>query len=153
MARHMWDISIATLTDILYVCNVVFICYTAASGLAKTVVFIQLKNIFTTKFRGVVFLVIVGSLTANALYYTAMLFLYVFTCWPREKIWDQTAEGRCIESNKLNMAMGTLNLISDMEASIVPVLAVWRLSMELQRKIAVLAVFGVGAVYVCPRQF
>jgi hypothetical protein len=90
--------------------------------------------------------VIVGSLIANALFYTAMFFLYVFTCWPREKIWKPSIEGKCIDSNKLNMAMGTLNVISDVEAFVVPVWAIWKLSMKLQRKIAVLAIFGVGAM-------
>jgi len=146
MARHMWDISMATFTEISYICNIVFVCYTATSGLAKTVVFLQLKKIFTTKFRGVVFWVIVGSLVANALFYTAMFFLYVFTCWPREKIWSPSIEGKCIDSNKLNMAMGTLNVISDVEAFVVPVWAIWQLSMKLQQKIAVLAIFGVGAM-------
>jgi hypothetical protein len=49
MARHMWDISMATFTDISYIRNIVFVCYTATSGLAKTVVFLQLRKIFTTR--------------------------------------------------------------------------------------------------------
>jgi hypothetical protein len=68
MARHMWDISIATFTQISYVRNIVLLCYTATSGLAKTVVFLQLKKIFTTGPRGVVFWVNAGSLTDNALF-------------------------------------------------------------------------------------
>jgi hypothetical protein len=75
-----------------------------------------------------------------------MFFLYVFTCWPREKIWNPSVEGRCIDSNKLNMAMGTLNVISDVEAFVVPVWAIWQLSLKLQQKIAALAVFGMGAM-------
>jgi hypothetical protein len=80
MVRHMWDIPSADFTSISHLCNVVFICYTATEGLAKTVVFFQLKKIFTTGHRGLDYWVIVGSLAANALFYTAMLFLYVFTC-------------------------------------------------------------------------
>jgi hypothetical protein len=146
MARHMWDITLTTSTNISYLSNIVFICYTATGGLAKTVVFLQLKNIFTTGLRGVVFWVIVGSLAANALFYTAMFFFYVFTCWPREKIWNSAVEGRCIDSNQLNMAMSTLNVISDVEAFVVPVWAIWQLRMEFQQKIAVMSVFGVGAM-------
>ncbi|KAJ4336214.1 hypothetical protein N0V95_008665 [Ascochyta clinopodiicola] len=146
MARHMWDIPLSTFTEILYICNIVFVCYTATGGLAKTMVFLQLKKIFTTGAYDAVFWVIVVSLVANAIFYTAMLFLYIFTCWPREKIWNSTVEGLCLDSNKLNMAMGTLNVISDMEAFAVPVWAIWHLSMELKRKIGVFAVFSVGAV-------
>lgn len=146
MWRHMWDISLAMLPDILRVCNIVFCCYTAAGGLAKTVVFLQIKRIFTTKHRGVVFWVIIASLVANAIFYTSMLFLYIFTCWPREKIWMPTIEGKCIDSNKLNMAMGVLNVISDVEAFLVPAWAIWQLNMNLKRKISVFVVFSVGAV-------
>jgi hypothetical protein len=76
--------------------------------------------------------------------FTAMFFLYVFTCWPREKIWNLSVEGRCIDSNKLNMAMGTLNVISDVEAFGVFLWAIWQFDMKLQQKITVLAVFGMG---------
>jgi hypothetical protein len=146
MARHMWDIPSSTFTAISHLCNVVFICYTATGGLAKTVVFFQLKKIFTTGHRGIVYWVIVGSLVANIVFYTAMFFLYVFTCWPREKIWNPSIEGRCVDSNKLNMAMGILNVLSDAEAFIVPAWAIWQLNMKLRRKVAVFAVFGAGAM-------
>jgi len=146
LARHLWDIPLATFTNVLYSCNIVFICYTATGGLAKTMVFLQLKKVFTTGAYDAVFWVIVGSLVVNAVFYLAMLFMYIFTCWPREKIWDSSIEGHCLDSNNLNMAMGILNVISDMEAFAVPVWAICHLSMELKRKISVLAVFGVGAM-------
>lgn len=146
LARHMWDIPLSTFTYIVYVSDVVFVCYTATGGLAKTMAFLQLKKIFTTGAYDVVFWVIVGSLVANAVFYTAMLFMYIFTCWPREKIWNSSVPGHCLDSNKLNMAMGTLNVISDMEAFAMPAWAIWHLSMELKRKIGVFTVFGVGAV-------
>ncbi|KAG9193559.1 hypothetical protein G6011_03594 [Alternaria panax] len=130
--RHVWEISIATFTEESYICNIVSVCYTATREPAKTVVF----------------WVIVGSLTANPLFYTAMFFLYVFTRWPREKIWKTSIGGKYIDLNKLNMAMRTLSVISDMEAFVVPVWAIWQPSMKLQRKIAVLAVFDVGAMTV-----
>ncbi|KAF2727642.1 hypothetical protein EJ04DRAFT_547175 [Polyplosphaeria fusca] len=148
MEHHMWDITLAMLPDILRTCNTVFCFYTAAGGFAKTVVFLQIKRIFTTPHRGVVFWVIVCSLVANAIFYTAMLLLYIFTCWPREKIWNPTVEGRCIDSNRLNMAMGVLNVISDVEAFLVPAWAIWQLNMKLKQKISVFVVFSVGAVAV-----
>ena len=44
------------------------------------------------------------------------------------------------------MAMGTLNVISDMEAFAVPAWAIWHLNMELKRKMGVFAIFGAGVV-------
>jgi hypothetical protein len=83
---------------------------------------------------------------ANALFYTSIFFLYIFTCWPREIIWNSIVEGRCVDSNKLDMAMRTLNIISDAEAFLVPAWAIWQLNMKLGRKVAVFTVFDVGAM-------
>jgi hypothetical protein len=58
----MWDISLATSLDIGYICDIAYVCYAATSGLAKTVVFLELKRVFTTRLRGFVYWVVVGSL-------------------------------------------------------------------------------------------
>jgi hypothetical protein len=60
----MWDVNLTMLTEIQRLTNIIFCCYTASGGLAKTVVFLQIKRIFITKYRGVVFWVIIGSLVA-----------------------------------------------------------------------------------------
>ena len=86
------------------------------------------------------------SLVFNALAYTAFLFLYIFTCWPREKIWDPSVEGKCMDSNKLNMAIGGLNTFSDIEAFFVPIWAIWKLKMCVKAKLAIWAVFTWGAL-------
>lgn len=146
MARHVWDIPLTSLPRIIYTRDIIIISYTVSGGLAKTMVFLQLKKIFTTGAYDAVFVVVVGSLVANGLFYMAMLFMYVFTCLPRKKMWDPTVKGHCLDSNKLNLAMGSLNLISDFEAFIVPAWAIWHLNMELKRKFQVFAIFGVGAM-------
>lgn len=146
MARHMWDVDVPTLTQGFRRYNIIFICYTISGGFAKATIFLQLKRIFTTPLRGVVYWVILVSLILNALAYTSFLFLYIFTCWPRQKIWDQSVPGRCMDSNKLNMAIGALNTISDIEAFFVPAWAIWQLSLDVKKKISVFAVFAVGAL-------
>ncbi|KAF2703203.1 hypothetical protein K504DRAFT_474066 [Pleomassaria siparia CBS 279.74] len=144
MARHTWDVSLATIVPGTRMYNIIFICYTVSGGFAKACVFLQLKRIFTTVLKGLVYWVIVGSLTVNAIAYTCFLFLYLFTCWPREKIWSPFLPGRCMDSNTLHTAIGGLNTFSDIEAFLVPIFAIWQMQMELRKKLEVLAVFAVG---------
>lgn len=51
-----------------------------------------------------------------------------------------------MDSNRLNMAIGGLNTLSDVEAFLVPVWAVWKLRIEAKKKILILAVFAAGAL-------
>jgi hypothetical protein len=110
MALRMWDI--------FYTCDVAFVCYTAIRRLAKTAVFLELKTIFTTRLRGVVFWIVVGSLVANALIYTAVPVVCISTCWHRKESGDIVVKGT--DSNIMNMATGAPSISSDVDALIVP---------------------------------
>ncbi|KAF2133989.1 hypothetical protein P153DRAFT_363015 [Dothidotthia symphoricarpi CBS 119687] len=147
-AHHMWDISIAQFIRVLYIFNIVFINMSITTCLAKTVIFLQLKKIFTTRQRGIVFWIIIGSLVVNVIFYTIVTFLYTFACTPRERIWNLFTPGTCIDTNTLHLAGGSLNVISDIEALLVPAWAIWQLKMQLKKKIAVFAVFGIGIIAV-----
>ncbi|KAF2108139.1 hypothetical protein BDV96DRAFT_504878 [Lophiotrema nucula] len=149
MARHIWDVSLATLMGGSHLYNILFMFYSISGGFAKATVFLQFKRIFThPKIRGPVYWVITISLIANALAYTCFLFLYIFTCWPREKIWNPTVPGNCMSWSVSLIAIGALNTFSDIEAFFVPMWALWQLRMEVRKKIGVFAVFAVGALAV-----
>ncbi|KAF2439073.1 hypothetical protein P171DRAFT_422654 [Karstenula rhodostoma CBS 690.94] len=149
VARHAWDVPMPTAIEGAHRRSYGFICYTVCGGFAKATVFMQFKRIFTSpKINDAVCWAITASLVVNALAYTAFLFLYIFTCRPREKIWDPSVPGRCMDSNHLNIAMGGLNSLSDVEAFLVPVWAVWKMQIEVRKKVSIMAVFAVGAVAV-----
>jgi hypothetical protein len=145
-ARHTWDVSMASLIPGIRLYNFVFIFYTVSGGLAKACVFLQLKRIFTTILRGVVYWIIIGSLIVNTIAYTIFFFLYVFACTPREKIWNFATPGTCLDLNKLHMGTGFANVISDIEAFVVPVWAIWQLRLTVRKKLEVFAVFAIGAL-------
>lgn len=54
--------------------------------------------------------------------------------------------GTRLNSNKLNMEIGALNTISDIEAFLVPALATWQLNMDVKEILEVFAVFTVGTL-------
>ncbi|KAI2481088.1 hypothetical protein Ptr902_06883 [Pyrenophora tritici-repentis] len=148
MARHMWDMSVATVTQGSYRYTNIFVCYAISGGFAKATVFLQVKKIFTTKQHGAVYWVIMVSLVANAVAYTALLFIYVFNCWPLAKRLNPELPGHCIDWQSSIIAIGAVNLVSDIEAFVVPAWAIWQLQMDVKKKMEVFAVFAVGAVAV-----
>ena len=115
---------------------------------AKLSVLFQIKRIFTTMRKELVYWVVICSMIVNTLCYTGLFFAIIFECWPREKIWKPYVKGKCLNSNNINLASGPINLISDMETLLLPMWAIWHLHMPIKRKLAASAVFGVGAMYV-----
>ena len=115
---------------------------------AKLSVLFQIKRIFSTSRKDLVFWVVQVSIILNTIFYFGLFFAYTFQCWPREAIWNPAVPGRCTDSNSTNLAAGILNLISDVEALLLPAWAIWHLKMPMRRKVAVYAVFGVGTLAV-----
>ncbi|KAI5917918.1 hypothetical protein F4810DRAFT_629282 [Camillea tinctor] len=145
-ARHQWDVSVTQFEHILYTIHVLYCIYPATTLAAKMSVLFQIKGIFATAAHNIVYWVVIISMGANILFYTGLLFTYVFQCWPREAIWNSNVHGRCINAVSLNLAAGILNLISDLEAFLLPVWAIWHLRMPIKRKLAAYAVFGIGSI-------
>jgi hypothetical protein len=147
-ARHQWDVTLDMFQHIMYYINILYCVYSPTTLPAKLSVLFQIKRIFTTPEKDIVFWVVWGSIIANTVFYSGLFFSYVFACWPREAIWNTSISGKCISSVSSNMAAGILNLISDLEALLLPAWAIWHLHMPVERKVAVFAVFGVGTMYV-----
>jgi hypothetical protein len=143
-ARHQWDVTAGMFQHIMYYVNILYCVYSPTTLPAKLSVLFQIKRIFTTPERDIVYWVVWASIIFNTIFYSGLFFTYVFTCWPREAIWNPNVPGRCISAVSSNMAAGVLNLISDVEALLLPAWAIWHLHMPVERKMAVFAVFSVG---------
>ncbi|KAI6080764.1 hypothetical protein F4821DRAFT_273628 [Hypoxylon rubiginosum] len=147
-ARHQWDVTVAQFMHIMYYLSVLYCIYSPVTMAAKLSVLFQIKRIFTTGARDLVYWVIITSIVANSIFYTGLFFSYVFQCWPRAHIWDMNVPGYCISATSANLASGILNLISDVEALLLPAWAIWHLKMPIKQKLAAFAVFGVGSIAV-----
>ncbi|KAF2260811.1 hypothetical protein CC78DRAFT_446529, partial [Lojkania enalia] len=145
-ARHMWDVTPEMLMKIMYYLHIMYCLYSPVTFAAKLSVLLQIKRIFTTKERSVVWWVVWGSIIANAIFYTGLFFSYVFQCWPREKIWNPSVPGKCVSAVGSNLASGIINVVSDIETLVLPFWAIWHLNMPVKRKVGVGAVFAVGTL-------
>ncbi|KAF2438379.1 hypothetical protein P171DRAFT_467114 [Karstenula rhodostoma CBS 690.94] len=147
LTHHMYDVSVAQISNLLYWINIVYCMYSIPTAAAKLSVLFQLRSIFTTGRKNAIYWVIVGSIVVNAIFYTGLFFSYVFQCWPREKIWlGDAVAGKCTDAIQVNLSSGVLNIISDVEALLIPTWAIWHLSLSTKRKLAALSVFAVSLI-------
>ena len=112
--------------------------------LAKLSVLLQLQKIFVVSRRQPVFFIIQALVWANVAFYLAYLFIDIFQCAPRHKIWDPTVPGKCISNNVLYITPAGINIVTDCLILVLPIYIVLRLQMTLQNKLAIVAVFSSG---------
>lgn len=79
------------------------------------------------------------------LFYTAVLLVAIFACWPREKIWDPLLPGKCVDPIAILIASSAINCATDIVILVLPIVMVWRLQMSKHRKWSVSAIFATGA--------
>ncbi|KAF2734333.1 hypothetical protein EJ04DRAFT_576987 [Polyplosphaeria fusca] len=145
--KHNWNVSIADTMKVVYYANIVQILYSPPMFAAKLAVLLQIKRIFTAHQKNFTYFAVWFLIAANLAVYTAILFAFIFACYPREHIWNPFAEGkaRCINTAATMISSSAINLISDFTILILPLLGISRLQMPLSRKIGVAAIFTTGA--------
>ena len=75
------------------------------------------------------------------------LFLAIFMCNPREKLWNPLiTNGHCFNVNNVYEGSGVLNAISDFAVLILPMPCLWKLQMPLRQKLLVMGVFATGSL-------
>lgn len=68
----------------------------------------------------------------------------IWECIPREKIWDASIPGHCIDMPMLLNVSGLFNTVTDVIIVFLPVQSVWTLNMKLKKKIMVVLAFTFG---------
>ena len=161
--HHLWDVSIydamqtakvgLSLNRIGYATkgessnqyvNWIITLYGPLVFFAKVSVLMQLQHIFVTHNQGPVFYLIQALMWANFAFYVSYLFVDIFQCVPRDKIWDSAIPGKCISLNVLLIAPAGINILSDCLILVLPMIVVIRLKITLKNKLTIIAVFGSG---------
>lgn len=73
-------------------------------------------------------------------------------CRPLAYNWDTTIDGSCGERNATYVVAGTLNLITDLMVMVLPLPHIWKLQLNVAKKVALLSVFCIGLLYVSSRE-
>ena len=124
--------------------NLGSIFYGPSVYLAKASVLLQLQHIFVPNKRTGLWWMIQMLLWVNLTFYLADTLVQILQCLPREKIWNPSLPGTCINSYANFIATGSLNVVSDFTILLLPAWSIWHLHLPLKRKLTVSAVFATG---------
>lgn len=102
------------------------------------------RRVFLPHRWGVLDIILRVFMVICSVYYLTTIIVKIWECNPREKIWNQTVEGTCINIASLLNADGAFNTLTDFIILLVPLQALWKLQMKTRRKISIASLFTVG---------
>ncbi|KAI4261806.1 MAG: hypothetical protein L6R42_003003, partial [Xanthoria sp. 1 TBL-2021] len=146
--RHQWDVSLLNYMQINRLANAAGIGYCLVILLAKLPILLQYIRIFMPARQGFIYWASQTLIWTNLLFYVATSFALISECTPREKIWDTTIAGKCINIKAIFLLTGSWNVISDLTILVLPIVPIWQLQMSPRKKLGVYAVFSTG-VFAC----
>ncbi|KAI4221464.1 MAG: hypothetical protein L6R36_006888 [Xanthoria steineri] len=146
--RHQWDVSLLNYMKVNRLVNAADIGYCVVILLSKLPILLQYIRIFMPARQGLIYWAAQTLIWTNLLFYIASSFAFIFECTPREKIWDTTAAGKCIDLKALFLVTGSWNIVSDFSILILPIVPIWKLQMSPRKKLGIYAVFSTG-VFAC----
>ena len=127
--------------------NVVELLYGPAIFPAKLCVLMQMLRIFRGTKKDSVYWTILLLIWSNFILYVTVTFCFIFACGPRDQFSDSMLLGTCVRTTESYiLATSAINIASDFSILLLPVYAVWKLKIELKRKITISAVFGTGVL-------
>lgn len=122
------------------------ILYGTSLGMTKTSIALFMVRIFgsngTFKAGVIVALFIVWA------WATSIILECFLLCQPFIYNWDTSIEGHCGNRPAAFMVAGIMNVITDAMVIGLPLPHIWKLKLNMQKKIGLTSVFGVGLVYV-----
>lgn len=143
-----WSIVSGThLIERRQIVNILEVTYCPPMFLAKYALLKQLQRIFcpvNAVFKKKMYWSIQILIWVNLFGYVIVMFLNIFTCIPREAIWNPLVEGRCINPTTALVLSSALNVVCDLVIAAIPIAGVMHLRMSWKRKIGIAIVFTAG---------
>ncbi|KAI9933721.1 hypothetical protein ASPWEDRAFT_167993 [Aspergillus wentii DTO 134E9] len=116
--------------------------YGIVMGLIKTSIMLFVTRIFGTKRN---FKISVAVTMAIVWMWAISVILETFLlCRPLALNWDMTVPGKCGNRNAAYVVAGILNLITDLMVMALPLPHIWKLQLNIAKKIALCSVFCMG---------
>ncbi|KAI1126733.1 hypothetical protein F5Y10DRAFT_244220 [Nemania abortiva] len=142
---RQWNVRVIDFSHILYDLYILQFFYSFAMLLIKPAILNQWVGLFVPGKTRNWFYWIARILTgANILLYTAAIIVSNVACRPREKLWNFWVPGHCIDKRNLDLTTSSFNLAFDLCTLLLPQRIIWRLQMNMKRKIGISIMFSVG---------
>jgi len=86
------------------------------------------------------------TIVINVIFYVFCIFFEIFHCKPRQKSWEITLPGKCIDTTKALIAASTVNFASDLVILLLPQKVIWGLRLSRSRKAGIATLFSIGVL-------
>jgi hypothetical protein len=113
---------------------------------AKAALLFQYQRFFAPIKTGAIYIIIQILIWVNLAFYFTQFFAILFECTPIAKIWQPSTNGTCVNLFLMLLCSVIFNLVSDVVIFILPIWAIWRLRLDLNRKLGISAIFLTGLV-------
>ena len=122
-------------TQILFACSVT---------LTKLSILYFYHRIFPVQRFLVICYLIAGVMIA---WWLGLVFSIIFSCKPVQFFWDKTIHnGHCVNENSLAYGITAANIVTDIVVLVLPIPWLWRLQMQMSRKLAIIGMFLLGSL-------
>ncbi|KAI0431112.1 hypothetical protein F5Y09DRAFT_305966 [Xylaria sp. FL1042] len=143
---HQWNVPLSRFSYLLRLMNYIEILYGPLMFFAKYVVLRQIESIFLQhRFHSFSHRGLITLIWLNFIFYAGWMFSFILACIPREKIWNPTVKGQCINVDAALISSSAINILSDITILILPLAAIRSLQMARKSKIKITAIFAVGS--------
>ncbi|CAG8972274.1 hypothetical protein HYALB_00001672 [Hymenoscyphus albidus] len=144
LGTHQYNVQLKKISKFIYLVHIASIIYGIANVLIKSSILLQYMTIFAPSKNGYFFRSCQGLIALNLVVYTILVFVEIFTCIPRAKIWNVFLPGKCLNYRIGRITTGVINVLSDLIIVGLPQGIIWKLHMSFRRKLGVSLIFAIG---------
>ncbi|KAL1997775.1 hypothetical protein VTN02DRAFT_791 [Thermoascus thermophilus] len=117
--------------------------YNLSLGCTKSSILFNLLRVFPNRRLRIACYVVLGVVATFALWASLSAFL---NCIPVKKFWEPDTPGYCLKFEVLWFLNASVNMVTDLTILILPMPVLSHLQLPRKQKMAIMAVFAVGAV-------
>ena len=112
----------------------------------KLSILFQLKRIFTTPTKGMVYWIITALMTVNTLFYLTWGLVEIFYCTPIPKNWIPSLPGSCLNVNAGLVFSPVVDLVLNISMLCLPIWILWRLNLKIDQRLRATVIFAFGVL-------
>lgn len=157
---HEWDVSVEDTVGFSYVSipshhavlrlireiqwvYIAGLLYNSGIAPVKVAILLEWMRILSPRSRTAFFWLCQIALWLNVVYYIVAIVVESLQCTPRERIWDPTVKGICLDARALEV-ITSINVVSDVIMLAAPQFVIWRLKLSTWNKVGLLLISAVG---------
>jgi hypothetical protein len=110
----------------------------------KLAILLQINRIFRGTKKDTVYWLGIILMFLDVSYYIAAIIVEIAQCTPRAKISNPLLPGTCVNNNVVVIVAGAYNFVLDICVFALPLYAIFRLKIGVNRKLGICAIFATG---------